>query len=125
MGAAPFLAHFWAACPSAVFRSLPLRFIPAVHLDGDASCRFYFNLDEAIPVILAQHDKAWLVLWLLLTKVTLATIAGYAVDLVLKEMLRRTAFPARSRSPEGGLRYCDCHAHGLEILDGKLFFSFR
>jgi len=41
--------------------------------------------DEAIPVILSQPDKIGLIWPLILTKITLALIAGYAVDLFFKQ----------------------------------------
>jgi hypothetical protein len=40
--------------------------------------------DEAIPVILSQPDKAHLVITLILTKLVIATIAGYSIDLIGK-----------------------------------------
>jgi len=48
---------------------------------------FVSTSDEAIPVILAQHDKAPLVLWLLLTKVILATTAGYVINLIFHQKI--------------------------------------
>jgi hypothetical protein len=86
---------------------------------------FVSTSDEAIPVILAQHDKAPLVLWLLLTKVLLATAAGYMINLIFhQKILKPPHSPHAPVVPQGGHRSCDCHAHGLEIPRWKTFFLF-
>jgi hypothetical protein len=41
--------------------------------------------DEAIPIILSQPDKAGLILPLLFTKIFIALVAGYAIDLVFRK----------------------------------------
>jgi hypothetical protein len=41
--------------------------------------------DEAIPIILSQPDKAGLILPLLLTKIFIALVAGYAIDLFFRK----------------------------------------
>ena len=41
--------------------------------------------DEAIPIILAQPDKAGLILPLVLTKIFIALVAGYAIDLFFRK----------------------------------------
>jgi hypothetical protein len=41
--------------------------------------------DEAIPIILSQPDKAGLVLPLILTKISIALVAGYALDLFFRK----------------------------------------
>ena len=86
---------------------------------------FVSTSDEAIPVILAQHDKASLILWLLLTKVLLATTAGYMINLIFhQKILKPLHSPHAPVVPQGGHRYCDCHAHGREISRWKTFFLF-
>jgi len=45
---------------------------------------FISTSDEAIPVILSQPSKAHLVLTLILTKLVIATISGYSIDLICK-----------------------------------------
>jgi uncharacterized membrane protein YraQ (UPF0718 family) len=78
-----------------------------------------------VDVILAQHDKAPLVLWLLLVKVILATIAGYTVDLIFKKTDPSEPHSPHARViPEGGHRHCDCHTHGQDIPRWKTFFLF-
>ena len=46
--------------------------------------------DEAIPVILSQPDKAKIILPILLTKIIIAIIAGYSIDLVFKKSNKKT-----------------------------------
>jgi hypothetical protein len=126
MGAAPFLGALLGCMPQCGFSIIAATLYTRRCISmGTLLAVFISTSDEAIPVILAQHDKAWLVLWLLLTKVTLATIAGYAVDLVFKRNAPGEPHsPHAPVVPEGGLRYCDCHAHGLEIPRWKTFFLF-
>lgn len=46
--------------------------------------------DEAIPIILSHPDKAGLIFPLILTKIIIAVIAGYAVDLIFKKSNQKT-----------------------------------
>ena len=46
--------------------------------------------DEAIPIILSQPDKAYLIWPLILTKLILALFAGYAVDLIFRRKNKKT-----------------------------------
>lgn len=46
--------------------------------------------DEAIPIILSQPGKAGLIFPLILSKVLIAVIAGYAVDLMFKKANQKT-----------------------------------
>jgi len=48
--------------------------------------------DEAIPIILSQPDKAGLILPLLLTKIFIALVAGYALDLFFRKS-NKTSIP--------------------------------
>lgn len=41
--------------------------------------------DEAIPIILSQPDKAGLILPLILTKICIALVAGYSLDLLFRK----------------------------------------
>ena len=60
--------------------------------------------DEAIPVILAQPNKAGLIIPLILTKIVIALIAGYAVDLIFKKNNQKT------------LAHIEAFAHGTDDL---------
>jgi len=46
--------------------------------------------DEAIPIILAQPDKAYIILPLILTKIFIALIAGYTIDLLWHKNNKKT-----------------------------------
>ena len=46
--------------------------------------------DEAIPIILSQPDKAALILPLLLTKISIALVAGYTIDLFFRKTNKST-----------------------------------
>jgi hypothetical protein len=46
--------------------------------------------DEAIPIILSQPDKAGLILPLVLTKIFIALVAGYTIDLFFKKANKST-----------------------------------
>lgn len=46
--------------------------------------------DEAIPVILSQPDKAKILLPIILTKIFIALVAGYAIDLVFRRANQKT-----------------------------------
>ena len=46
--------------------------------------------DEAIPIILSQPDKAGLILPLLLTKIFIALVAGYTIDLFFRKANKST-----------------------------------
>lgn len=46
--------------------------------------------DEAIPIILAQPDKAKIVLPLILTKIFIALVAGYSIDFAFRKTNKKT-----------------------------------
>ena len=58
--------------------------------------------DEAIPIILSQPDKAGLILPLLLTKIVIALVAGYALDLFFR------------KSNESTLLHVEAYARGKD-----------
>ena len=126
MGAAPFLGALFGCMPQCGFSVIAATLYARRCISmGTLLAVFISTSDEAIPVILAQHDKAPLVLWLLLTKVILATIAGYMIDLIFKRDPSKEPHPPHAPIvPEGGHRHCDCHGHGLEIPRWKTFFLF-
>ncbi|MEI7751487.1 MAG: putative manganese transporter [Candidatus Omnitrophota bacterium] len=126
MGAAPLLGALLGCMPQCGFSVIAATLYTRRCISmGTLLAVFISTSDEAIPVILAQHDKAPLVLWLLLVKVSLATIAGYTIDLIFKkDTSKEPHSPHAPVVPEGGHRHCDCHAHGLEIPRWKTFFLF-
>ena len=126
MGAAPLLGALLGCMPQCGFSVIAATLYTRRCISrGTLLAVFLSTSDEAIPVILAQHDKAPLVLWLLLVKVILATVAGYAIDLIFKKDASKILHsPHGPVVPEGGHRHCDCHAHGREIPKWKTFFLF-
>jgi len=126
MGAAPLLGALFGCIPQCGFSVIAATLYTRRCISrGTLLAVFLSTSDEAIPVILAQHDKAPLVLWLLLVKVVLATVAGYAVDLIFKKSAPQEPHsPHEPVIPSGGYRSCDCHTHGLEIPKWKTFFLF-
>jgi hypothetical protein len=126
MGAAPLLGALLGCIPQCGFSVIAATLYTRRCISrGTLLAVFISTSDEAVPVILAQHDKASLVLWLLLVKVILATIAGYSIDLIFKKDASGAPhLPHDPVVPEGGHRHCDCHGHGLEIPLWKTFFLF-
>ncbi|MFA7255119.1 MAG: putative manganese transporter [Candidatus Omnitrophota bacterium] len=126
MGVAPFLGALLGCIPQCGFSVVAATLYTRRCISrGTLLAVFISTSDEAIPVILAQHNAAPLVLSLLLTKVVLATIAGYAVDLIFKRNSSgEPHVPHAPIVPEGGYRSCDCHTHGQGIPRWKTFFLF-
>jgi hypothetical protein len=126
MGAAPFLGALFGCMPQCGFSVIAATLYTRRCISmGTLLAVFVSTSDEAIPVILAQHNTAPLVLWLLLTKVVIATIAGYTIDLIFKRDASKEPHPPHAPViPKGGHRHCDCHAHGLGISKWKTFFLF-
>jgi len=126
MGIAPFLGALFGCMPQCGFSIIAATLYTRRCISrGTLLAVLISTSDEAIPVILAQHDKAPLVLWLLLVKVILATVAGYTIDLIFKKGgSEEPHSPHAPVVPEGGHRSCDCHAHGRGISKWKTFFLF-
>jgi hypothetical protein len=79
---------------------------------------FLATSDEAIPVILAQPDKAKLVTNLLATKLIIGLVAGYAIDLVLW-LLSRGKPNHCHQGPIDDLHKAGCCKHDLTGRIGK------
>jgi hypothetical protein len=126
MGIAPLLGALLGCMPQCGFSVIAATLYARRCISmGTLLAVFISTSDEAIPVILAQPDKATLVLWLLLVKVVLATAAGYTVDLFFGNKTVPASHPPHDPViPKGGHRHCDCHAHGLEIPRWKTFLLF-
>ncbi len=126
MGAAPFLGALFGCMPQCGFSVIAATLYTRRCISlGTLLAVFLSTSDEAVPILLAQHDKASLVLRLLLVKVLIATIAGYAIDLVRGKKIVPPAHPPHAPIvPRGGHRHCDCHTHGLEAPPWKTFFLF-
>lgn len=61
--------------------------------------------DEAIPIILAQPDKAKILLPLILTKIFIALVAGYTLDLIFRKRNRKI------------LEHAQAYSHGQDNLE--------
>ncbi len=126
MGAAPFLGALFGCMPQCGFSVIAATLYTRRCISrGTLLAVFLSTSDEAIPIILAQQDKAPLVLWLLLVKVILATAAGYAVDFFFRNKnIPATHPPHAPVIPQGGHRHCDCHGHNPAAPKWKTFFLF-
>jgi hypothetical protein len=71
--------------------------------------------DEALPIILSQPDKAGLILPLLLIKISIAMVAGYAIDLFSAKTNRGTLahIAAYTRGKD------DQHHNHSIVMDGE------
>jgi hypothetical protein len=126
MGSASFLGALFGCMPQCGFSVIAATLYARRCISrGTLLAVFISTSDEAIPVILAQHDKATLVVHLLLVKVILATVAGYTIDLIFKKnTFKEPHSPHGPVIPEGGHRSCGCHTHGQNIPRWKTFFLF-
>jgi hypothetical protein len=71
--------------------------------------------DEAIPVILSQPEKAKIIVPLIITKIIIALIGGYAVDFVLKKSNKETLAHIKAYAEGSDNEY---HNHDI-ILEEK------
>ena len=79
---------------------------------------FLATSDEAIPVILAQPDKAKLVTNILATKLIIGLVSGYAIDFVIG-MLSRGKPKRGHQVPVDDLHEAGCCKHDLAGRIGK------
>lgn len=69
--------------------------------------------DEALPVILSQPEKAEIILPLILTKISIALIAGYTLDLMFRKRNRDTLIHIRAYAQGKD----DVHHHHETVID--------
>ena len=86
--AGPFLGAIFGCFPHGFSVLAAALYMQRYVTRGTLLAIFLSTSDEAIPVILAQKGKAHLVFGLILTKVLIAMLAGYTVDLVSKRKAR-------------------------------------
>jgi hypothetical protein len=79
---------------------------------------FLATSDEAIPVVLAQPDKGNIVLALLVTKLIIGLVAGYAIDLILGSF-KRQRVPSNPLSAANDCPDAGCCKHDLSGDVGK------
>lgn len=125
MGAAPLLGALFGCIPQCGFSVIAATLYTRRCISlGTLLAVFLSTSDEAIPVILAQHEKAPLVLWILLVKVIIAVIAGYVIDLVFRKDPLKEPHPSHgSVIPQGEHPHC-CHTHHAEEPRWKTLFLF-
>ncbi len=83
--AGPAMGAVFGCLPQCGFSVLASAlYVKRVITPGTLLAVYLATSDEAIPVILAQPDKAGFVLPLLLTKLVVALLGGYGVDLLLR-----------------------------------------
>lgn len=86
---------------------------------------FLSTSDEAIPVILAQKDQAFLVVQILVVKVIIAVLAGYTVDLLVQNKVHKETHPPHNPATcTEEHRHCSCHAHSHQEPWWKTYVLF-
>ena len=83
---------------------------------------FISTSDEAIPVILAYPEKAFLLIPLLSTKLFLAIILGYLIDLIYRRKLKKDIKESEFHLDEHG---CCGHDVGHEEKENKKDFFWH
>lgn len=124
-GIAPFLGALLGCLPQCGFSVIASALYTRRCISlGTLLAVFISTSDEAIPVILAQQNQTPVVLSLLLTKVVLATLAGYAIDLLFKKKAAEAHAPHATIVPEGGHQHCSCHSHACGESRWKTYLLF-
>jgi len=77
--------HWPEACLSGISVVATALYTQRLATIGTLLAVYLSTSDEAIPIILSQPDKAGLILPLLLTKIFIALVAGYALDLFFRK----------------------------------------
>ena len=67
--------------------------------------------DEAIPVILAEPSKIGLVVPLLITKIIIAIVAGYAIDFIMDKSLSLKNLEVKENIDNDAMHDGCCHHH--------------
>lgn len=91
---------------------------------------FLSTSDEAIPVILAQPDKVRLIVPLIFTKVVIALVAGYGVDIALRSYSKKIVAEDHDHLEEMHERGCCEHhvtgeGHWKELLVHPLLHTAK
>ncbi len=124
-GVAPFLGALLGCLPQCGFSVIASALYTRRCISlGTLLAVFISTSDEAIPVILAQQNQLSIVAALLLTKVILATLAGYGIDLFFKKKAAEPHAPHAVVVPVGGHQHCSCHNHACGESRWKTYFLF-
>lgn len=113
MKAAPFLGALFGCIPQCGFSVIASALYTRRCISlGTLLAVFLSTSDEAVPVILAQKDKAHLIFGILAAKITIATLAGYCVDLFAKTPVHQETHPPHDPATcTEEHRHCSCHFH--------------
>ena len=107
MRAGPLLGALFGCIPQCGFSVIASAlYAQRVISLGTLLAVFLSTSDEAIPVILAQSNHWGTVVWILLTKVIIATAAGYMIDL-----FSRTPIPKKEKEPHDPVVCETDHSH--------------
>lgn len=120
---APFLGAVFGCIPQCGFSVIAATLYARRCISlGTLLAVFLSTSDEAIPVILAQQNKAPLVFQFLVAKVAIGVIAGYLLDLILKRQASNKAHPPHDPvMPAIGHQHCSCHTHAEKDIWWKTF----
>ncbi|MCL5105730.1 MAG: arsenic efflux protein [Armatimonadetes bacterium] len=115
--AGPFLGAVFGSVPQCGFSVLAAAmYTRRMVTVGTLLAVFLATSDEAVPVILAQPDKAGLVLPLLLSKVVIGAVAGYVVDFALGSYAK----PAAGGLPtDDAIDSTGCCEHNISRQDTR------
>ena len=116
MGAAPLLGALFGCMPQCGFSVVATAlYTQRLATIGTLLAVYLSTSDEAIPIILSQPDKAGLILPLILTKILIALVAGYMIDLFFRKTNKSTLIHieayARGKDDEH-------HDHSI-VMDGE------
>lgn len=73
---------------------------------------FLSTSDQAVPILLTHPEQIGLILKLLLIKIILAVIAGFAVDLMIK-LFKKNTYNSKNAPCEEICADCDCEHNGI------------
>jgi len=111
----PFLGSFFGSLPQCGFSVLSSALYSKRLITVGTLLAVYLSTsDEAIPVILAQPDKIPILIPILITKVAIAIVAGYSIDISRKVLNK----PGKKIISGGDIRSDDiriCADHGCSI----------
>lgn len=84
---------------------------------GTLAAVFIATSDEAMPVLLAHPDRAYLLIYILITKFLFAALLGYLVDLFVHK-----------RSQQHSVKHdavCGCHHHDRSVFTDALMRTVK
>lgn len=124
-GLAPFLGAILGCMPQCGFSVIAATLYARRCISlGTLLAVFLSTSDEALPIMLSQYAKAPFILWFILLKVVIATLAGYMIDLCHRPSTNEVHLPHAPVIPCVGHQHCSCHTHQGEEPRWKTFLLF-